>query len=297
VRVLECDLASLASVRAAAARLLAERVPIDILLCNAGIMMCPFGVSRDGYENHMAANHLGHFLLTVLLARAVAPASGRVVVVSSGLHMAARRRDVQAGALRPHPSPDGYNPTLAYAASKLANVLFVVGLQARARARRCAGGGDGNTGTHSLRAQARLAAAGTGITAIAVHPGLVQVCAGRTSSSPRLPCVCMYVCMYVFVRQCVRISVCVRGCLWYVSILCMILWVIPFPSVRVGAPFRGSAPARCDGCGVRVDRKGARGWRRHRDVGRARAVRPPRRLRRGLRRRGIVAPRARRCAR
>jgi len=60
---LPCDLASLSSVSAAAAHLVATETRIDILLANAGVCAVPPTLSQDGYEIQFATNHLGHALL------------------------------------------------------------------------------------------------------------------------------------------------------------------------------------------------------------------------------------------
>lgn len=61
---------------------------------HAGVMACPLGATADGYELQWGTNHLGHFLLTSLLAdhmAALARASGRqgriVNVSSTGHHL------------------------------------------------------------------------------------------------------------------------------------------------------------------------------------------------------------------
>ncbi|RYP69720.1 hypothetical protein DL771_005922 [Monosporascus sp. 5C6A] len=59
-----CDLASLATVRDSANKILAESPRLDLFLANAGIMAKPAGLSADGYEVHFATNHMGHALLT-----------------------------------------------------------------------------------------------------------------------------------------------------------------------------------------------------------------------------------------
>ena len=125
----ECDLASFANVRAVAGEVLADFPRIDALIANAGARFDGFGVSRDGLERTFAANHLGHFLLTALVwpALAAAPAA-RVVTVTSGAHRAARPERGWMFTL------EAYDRRLAYAGSKLANLLF-----ARELARRCAG--------------------------------------------------------------------------------------------------------------------------------------------------------------
>lgn len=81
------DTSSLTSVRQFAERVLAREKNIDILVNNAGVMMCLEGKSEDGFETHMATNHLGHALLTLLLLpRMIKSVAARVVVVSSYVH-------------------------------------------------------------------------------------------------------------------------------------------------------------------------------------------------------------------
>ena len=50
VRVVPLDLASLRSVRAAAAQVRSACEGIDLLINNAGVMMPPHGVTADGFE-------------------------------------------------------------------------------------------------------------------------------------------------------------------------------------------------------------------------------------------------------
>jgi len=75
----EMDLASLRSVRDAVAKTFTHD-RLDVLMCNAGIMAAPPGLSADGYEVQFATNHLGHAmvvrqLLPVLLRTARQPGS------------------------------------------------------------------------------------------------------------------------------------------------------------------------------------------------------------------------------
>ena len=138
------DLAVLDSVRSAAGR--AESFgPLDVLVNNAGVMAPAYRRTVDGFESQMATNHLGPFLLTgLLLPQLVASGEGRVVTVSSLMHGAARSAPV--GDPR---RPDGrYRRWPAYAASKLANLLF------------------------TFEADRRLTAAGLPVRAMAAHPGL-----------------------------------------------------------------------------------------------------------------------------
>ncbi|MFI0812723.1 oxidoreductase [Streptomyces echinatus] len=131
------DLADLDSVREFAAGW--DR-PLDLLINNAGVMMLPERRTAQGFEMQFGTNHLGHFALTNLLLPYV---TDRVVTVSSGAHRMGDKvihfDDVN---LRRN-----YGPTRAYAQSKLANLLF------------------------TLELQRRLTEAGSGVRALAAHPG------------------------------------------------------------------------------------------------------------------------------
>jgi NAD(P)-dependent dehydrogenase (short-subunit alcohol dehydrogenase family) len=125
VELIELDLASQASVKRAAAQILAGHDSIDVLVNNAGVMATPEGRTEDGYELQLGVNHLGHWTLTALLMPALlaAPAA-RVVTVTSTAHHLGRPVNPQ----NPH-LHGTYDPWLAYAQSKLANYHFALGLQ------------------------------------------------------------------------------------------------------------------------------------------------------------------------
>lgn len=119
VTVQRLDVADLASVRE-----FAESVgPVDVLINNAGVMAVPFARTADGFESQLATNHLGHFALTNLLLPRL---TDRVVVVSSQSHRTGELDLTDLDWER-----RGYRPYAAYAASKLANLLFVGELQRR----------------------------------------------------------------------------------------------------------------------------------------------------------------------
>jgi retinol dehydrogenase 12 len=115
---LHLDLASLASVREAAAKFVETGRQLDILVNNAGIGAAN-GMTEDGFEIHWAVNHLGHFLFTNQLAPALAGRS-RVVSVSSDWHYRARKLHLDRVRGRGWvPFGLGY-----YATTKAANILF-----------------------------------------------------------------------------------------------------------------------------------------------------------------------------
>ena len=124
---LPLDLADLASVRGAVAALEAQHARIDIVIANAGLMGTPARTTVDGFELQMGVNHLGHAALVAgLLPLLVAAPSPRVVVVTSEIARAGRVDPATLG----RPS-DPHRPWRAYAASKLANLLYAFELARR----------------------------------------------------------------------------------------------------------------------------------------------------------------------
>ncbi len=126
---LALDLADWATVVAAAAEVRALERPLDVLMCNAGIMQPPELALVHGVEQQFAVNHLGHFLLCHHLRDAVTAApQGRVVVVSSQLYLAAPPAGINFDNLT---GAAGYDPQQMYGQSKLANALFAFELARR----------------------------------------------------------------------------------------------------------------------------------------------------------------------
>ncbi len=130
------DLADLGSVREFAAGL---DGPVDVLVNNAGIMNVPLARTAEGHESQLATNLLGPFLLTGLLLPRI---TDRVVTLSSGVHRigAITLDDLDWERRR-------YNGWLAYAQSKLGDLMFAYELQRR------------------------LTAAGSLVRSMAAHPG------------------------------------------------------------------------------------------------------------------------------
>lgn len=89
VRVDVLDLADLASVRGFCARFIASKSPLHVLACNAGVQHSGTKEvvrTRDGFEDTVGTNHIGHFLLVDLLLGRIDGKDGRVVFVGSGVH-------------------------------------------------------------------------------------------------------------------------------------------------------------------------------------------------------------------
>jgi NAD(P)-dependent dehydrogenase (short-subunit alcohol dehydrogenase family) len=136
----------LADPRSVAAFVAAWNEPLDLLINNAGVMAIPdLELTPEGWELQFATNHLGHFALAAGLhdALAAAPTGARIVSVSSRAHL---RSPVIFDDINFASRP--YDPMLAYAQSKTANVLFAVGATRHGR--------------------------DEGITANAVHPGAID---------------------------------------------------------------------------------------------------------------------------
>ena len=126
--LLELDLASLQSVRAAADRLLASSVRFDAVIANAGVMAPPFSTTVDGFESQYAVNYLGHFALVQRILPLFAPGS-RLVLLSSQAHRVA---DVDLA--DPQFAHQPYDPFVAYGRSKTAVTLFAAEFDRRYRA-------------------------------------------------------------------------------------------------------------------------------------------------------------------
>lgn len=126
--------------------------PLDIIVCNAGIMELPELEQVNGIEKQFYVNHLGHFVLVNrLLPLLRAAPQGRVVSVSSGR---ATGNPPEEGIQFDNLSGEnGYDAGKAYGQSKLANVLFTLELARRLE--------------------------GTNVTANALRPGVIPTNLGR----------------------------------------------------------------------------------------------------------------------
>ena len=150
-RPIACELTDLDSIAKCADELSSSAPPLDMLICNAGIMMLPKLEQIRGVEKQFATNYVGHFLLVNrLLARVKAAPQGRIVMLSSKGHESAPKAGIEFDNLS---GEKHYGPLAAYGQSKLAMILFAMGLTRRLT--------------------------GTTATANAVHPGVIATNLGR----------------------------------------------------------------------------------------------------------------------
>lgn len=125
---IEMDLASLASVRKAAAEVLKTVPRIDALMLNAAIAQVPQQqLTVDGFESQLGVNHYGNFLLQGLLFPLVEQSNGRIVTVGSeGYKMGIKT--IQFNDMN---WDHNYNPNSVYSQSKLAQIMTTYELQDR----------------------------------------------------------------------------------------------------------------------------------------------------------------------
>lgn len=153
VDLIACDLANLASVRAAAGQVKDQYEHIDVLVNNAGLYIDTEQRSPDGIELTFATNHLGPFLLTnLLLDQLRRGQDARVITVSSEGH-----RFSGAFRLDDLTHPKSYSAVRAYGRSKLCNILFARELAERLM--------------------------DSGITSNSLHPGAVDTNFGGSNST------------------------------------------------------------------------------------------------------------------
>ncbi|KAJ8266382.1 hypothetical protein GJAV_G00129810 [Gymnothorax javanicus] len=153
VRYMHLDLASLKSVRSFAETFLKTEPRLDLLINNAGLLTT--GKTEDGFDIIFGVNHLGHFLLTLLLLERLKESSAsRVINVSSAAHQyghidfdhLSTHKDLGVG-------DSLFGLLVKYSHSKLCNVLF----------------------THELAKRLQ----GTSVTCYSLHPGQVRTEMGR----------------------------------------------------------------------------------------------------------------------
>ena len=132
VDVVSLDLADLANTTRAAKGVAAAYDHIDILVNNAGVMATPKSTTAEGFELQIGTNHLGHFAWTATLWPLLVSSSARIVTVSSFMHRSVT--DIDLRSLTKEGSPRRYGRWKSYGESKLADLLFALELDRRAKA-------------------------------------------------------------------------------------------------------------------------------------------------------------------
>mmetsp|Transcript_122073 Transcript_122073/g.380018 ORF Transcript_122073/g.380018 Transcript_122073/m.380018 type:complete len:318 (-) Transcript_122073:16-969(-) len=147
---LQCDLSDFDSVKGCAKAFLEKYDRLDMLINNGAVMCCPLQRTKEGYELQLATNHLGHFLLTMLLKDVLEKTKGRVINLSSvaasqmTMNMKFGHADIYWDDMQ---FANGkYDAQKAYSQSKLCNYL------------------------HAKEIQNRF----SGVLAVSVHPGFVD---------------------------------------------------------------------------------------------------------------------------
>ncbi|GAA6007406.1 uncharacterized protein JCM10292_002396 [Rhodotorula paludigena] len=166
---LELDLGDLDSVKAAAEEFLSKEEQLDLLFCNAGVMVPPLDqLTKQGYDLQWGTNTVGHYLLCLPALRASHIATGvkpRVVHTSSeGHRLAPGKTGLDWASQQGGPDRDSFiksagktgAPWVLYGQAKLGNVMVANILQL---------------------------SYGNELVSMAVHPGLLDSEVGRSLPS------------------------------------------------------------------------------------------------------------------
>lgn len=145
IKPMVLDLTSLTSVKKFAEQFRKQYNKLDLLINNAGIMMSPYTVTEDGFENQFATNFIGHFALTGLLIPLLTKTPGSRIVTLTSLSY--KWAQIEFDDLH---ARKGYSKRKAYGQSKRACLIF----------------------TYEL--QRRISASGYNTISLAAHPGLAK---------------------------------------------------------------------------------------------------------------------------
>ena len=152
IDLLLCDLSSQEQIRNLASEFTNKYSVLHVLINNAGIMLKNRKLSVDGFEMNFAVHVLAPFLLTnLLLSILKKSAPSRIINVASAAH---KRAKIDFDDLQSENKK--YRLFKIYGSSKLAELLFTYELSRRLE--------------------------GSGVTANAVHPGVVNTNLGRDQS-------------------------------------------------------------------------------------------------------------------
>lgn len=130
VEYMHLDMSSLGGVREFAKEYLEKYSRLDVLVNNAGVLYSSRHTTEDGFEAQFGVNYLAHFLLTLLLLRALCRADcGRVIMTSSVAH---RWTNLHFDDIN---LEKRYSLMLGYGQSKLCNLMFARELSRRLKQR------------------------------------------------------------------------------------------------------------------------------------------------------------------
>jgi len=125
--IMELDLSDLSSIKRFACDFEKKHNRLDVLINNAGVMMCPYSKTKDGFEIQMGTNHLGPFALTgSLISLLKNTKNSRVVSTSSLAHLGG---NINMDDL--HWEKRKYKTNKAYSDSKIANLYFTYEMKRR----------------------------------------------------------------------------------------------------------------------------------------------------------------------
>ena len=125
----EVDQLSLVSVAAGAKEILAKTSKLNVLILNAGVMATEAALSKDGYENQFAINHVAHALFVKILKpllekTASANADVRVLFLTSTGFMTPFPGGIQFDTVKTTQDFGPGSQWARYGQSKLANVQY-----------------------------------------------------------------------------------------------------------------------------------------------------------------------------
>jgi len=128
IRLMQCDLGRMEDIRKFTEEFDEQYPRVDVLINNAGVVALDRRETYDGLEEQFGVNHIGHFLLTLRLAKKMDRGS-RIIVVASGAHKVGKIY------FDDYNLTQSFNPIKAYSQSKLANILFTRELALRLKDR------------------------------------------------------------------------------------------------------------------------------------------------------------------
>ena len=123
------DLGDLQSVASCADAILNDHPRLDVIMCNAGIMAVPFGITKDGIELQMGVNYYGHYALVGRLIPVIVRSAGIRIVTTSSFAEKLGKLDLDS-----MPTEKTYHRWRSYGDSKLAMLMFSLSLNQKLRA-------------------------------------------------------------------------------------------------------------------------------------------------------------------